>query len=361
MMRVSAKEGVPVEEPSLTSAKSEEELHYGFTAGAAVNFIKTLDIQQSDNLRLTALATTMNVGIAQVAVRAYNSLPDYIREMDFIVRQGVNQRAHIMCFPALSGLLPASLFPQFDKVLSSLQIHSKTGLPHQVWIYQAVSAVASECFEVYYATMSALAAAYGIYIAAGSTIYPESGGFTHRALVFDPTGRLLGQQDKLSVTSLERDLQIEPGGKIQLFETPVGNFTILIGSDVDYFETTRISKKLGASVVFNPTAFVGQYNGVDAAAGLNLRVQELPLYGVQSTLIGRTPFGFDLSGPSGVFGPLRFALPNAKNGMYLRTIKHHQTQVLTARLALDSLHGISDPLLEDTNPEFSLKYVDRLY
>lgn len=346
---------------NLTSAKSDKKLQYGFTSQEVVSFIQSLRILPSDNLFNAETSPTMNIGIAQVAFREYNSLPDYLREMDFIIKQGVNQHAHIICLPMLSGLLPASLFPQYKKVVASLKIDDKTNLPTSMWIHQAVSAIASECFEIYYAAMSAFAKAYNVYIMAGSTIYPETAIFRHRALLFGPDGKLVGFQDKLSTTELEDSLQIESGSHLKVFSTPMGDFSILIGTDVNHFETAQVSNTLGARIIFNPTAFIAPYTGVDAALGLNLRVQEQPLFGIQSTLIGKTPFGFSLDGPSGVFAPLRFSLPNAKNGMYIRTIKQNQTQLITARISENALDTVEDDLTEDKNPEFIKKYINSLY
>ena len=341
----------------VTSAKSSEELKYGLTAGEVLRAVQNLEISSSGNLDQTAFAT-FNIGVAQVAFRPFNSLEDYVREMNYIVLQGINQYAHMVCFPAFSGMLPATLFPQSERVAKSYSTDPLTGKPADMWIYQTFVGMASQCFEVYFATMSALAAAHKIYIMAGTAVYPENGRFTHRALVFKPNGKLLGTQDKLSSGIVENVLQIEDGGDIKIFDTPMGKFAIIIDNDINYFEIAKIAYESGAKVIINPSVHTAPFENVNAAEGLNLRILENPVFGAKPTLIGKVPGGLELEGPGGFYAPPKFCLHNAKNGMYISTIKRDTTQVVTARLSLDNLLDSYQPY---RNREFIERYVDYIY
>lgn len=339
---------------------TERTLGYGNSAAQVSEFIKSLDIIPSDNLDL-AKGSTFNISAVQVAFREHTSLEDYIREMDFIISQAVKQRAHLICFPAFSGFLPAPLFPQYERILKNFKLDPSTSSPDQMWIYQAITGLASECMEVFTATMSGLAEAYRVYIMAGSIVYSEAASFKHRAFLFDYSGNMVGVQDKISTGSLEKGLHVEQASEIRVFETMMGNVSILIGDDVNYFETAQIAKNLGADIILNPTAFVAPYTGTDEALGLNIRAQENSVYGVQSVLMGRLPIGLVLGGYSGFYGPVKLAMPRSKNTMFLQTIKHNQTQIVTAKLALQDLYGRPDPFYHDKNSVFINKYINMIY
>lgn len=343
-----------------TEATIDEELQYGLTASEVNRFIDTLDIVASDNLDFTSY-TSANISIAQIYLRPYNSLPDYIREMNMLVEKAVNDKAHMICFPAFTGLLPASLFPRYHTILDSISFDTTTNLPEKEWIIRAFSELSSNCFEIYLTTMSALAKAHNIYISAGTTIYPEHSQFVHRGMLLDPSGLIVGYQDKISHSKLERTLEIEEASEVKVFETSFGMLAMAIGEDVNHFEIPKVAYAQGATILLNPTAHKAPYTGVTTSEGLNLRVQEVPMFGIAPTLIGRTPFGLSLEGNAGAFAPYSFSKKTAKNSMFVSTIKADATQLVTARLDLERLSRETQLPADEHNQEFIKQYIDYIY
>ena len=327
------------------------------SAGEIEKIIDRLRISPAGNLS-RIFSEDVRVAVIQVLRKDYQSLADYIIDMNLYVADAANRRAQLVCFPAYTGLLPASFLPQFKSVLPQLRPLASTGLPDIEDLNDILSYFSDVVFDIYFHTMSMLAARHDVYIMAGSTVYFEKDELLHRAFLFNNQGDLIGFQDKISQNRLERGLAIEPASELKIFDTPLGQLAILICGDSDYFEPARAAKNLGAQILVNPNAFTGGRTAVDTALGVNMRVQENSLYGVQSVLVGDTAFGFAASGAGRAFGPNAFLI--RKNGVLAETSGMTQPDIACARLNLDRLEA-KYPYTDDKNPELMKKYIDRLY
>jgi predicted amidohydrolase len=158
---------------------------------------------------------------------------------------------------------------------------------------------------------------------------------------------------------VEQDLGLEEGAEIRMFPTPLGAVSMIVADDIHYYETAKIAKELGASILLNPTVFSREYTPVDAAAGLNLRVQENRVYGVQSVLVGDSGLGFPLEGPCAIYAPNDMV--RNKNGILEQGSGRFAPDILCRRLNLERLRDIINPYTADRNAAFMDKYVDRLY
>ena len=302
---------------------------------------------------------SVNVAAVQLLCRHYPSLAEYIVDMNLYVADAVNRRADIVCFPALCGMLPITFLPQFQEFLPTLRAHPETGLPDLDRLSEFLSVFSDVMFDAYYHTMSALAARHRVYIMAGSVLFFEENELCHRAMLFDDQGELVGTQDKISQSKLELGLRIDPAPEIRVFDTPAGAVCILIGSDVDYFETGRIAKALGADIILNPAGFFHEHTPMDTAGGLGLRVQENVLYGVQSTMVGTTGLEFDLEGPCTIYAPQ--GVTSRRNGVVAQSNGRHEPDLINSTLSFDSLDAVRSPYLHDKNTGLMDKYIDRLY
>ena len=325
--------------------------------GEIEKIVNELAIVPSDNLYAVD-SEAVNIASLQVLIRRYSSLQEYVADMERYISDAVNRRAQLVCFPIYAGLLPASLCPQFDRYLETIQ-PLESGYPDAVQLHRMLSHCSDLAFDTFFHTMSLLAGRHRIYIMAGSTYYFDGAQLRHRAFLFSDTGELVGFQDKISVSLMEQEMGIVPAGEIRMFDTPVGQSSILIGSDVEYYETACIAKNLGARLLLCPTAFPGEYTSVTAALGLNLRVQETKLYGVQSALVGDSGLGFSLEGGCAIFAPNE--LLKQKNGVLVKAGGRFYPDIASATLNLDRLSRIQNPYTQDKNVEFMDKYADRLY
>ena len=317
-----------------------------------------LSIAPSGNLD-TIDTEAVRIAALQVVRRRYESLTDYVADMNSYVEEAVNHRAQLVLFPAYTGLLPFSLLPRCEEELATLQIEEETGFPSAEAANRCLSFFSDVVYEIYYHTMSQLAARHQVLIMAGSTLYFDEEILRHRAFLFDDTGSLVGFQDKVGLTAFEQALFVEEGQEINAFDTPLGAVVLVIAEDIHYYETGKVADSLGAQLLLHPTAFAQPHTAVDAAAGLNLRVQENRFYGVQSVLVGDSGLGLLLEGPCCVLAPN--ALLPAKNGIKEQGTGGTARAVLCTRLNLEALTGIVNPYTDDANPAFLEKYIDRLY
>jgi predicted amidohydrolase len=319
--------------------------------------IDRLGIVSSGNM---SLATSNDVRVAAVQLfrKSYSSIADYIVDMNLYVSDAVNRRAQLVCFPAYTGVLPATVVPQFANSSAKLRPLA-SGLPDMDDFNDTLSFFSDFVYDLYYNTMSGLAARHGVYIMAGSTLYYDGDEPRHRAFLFDDHGDMIGFQDKISLNALEDSLQIDPAPELKIFETPLGGVAILICEDANYYEPARVAKNLGARLLVSPSVFTREYTPVDMALGLNMRVQENFIYGAQSVLVGDTGLGFTVEGSGCLFAPNELLM--RKNGLMAQTTGRYEPDVACAKLDYDALDLSASPYTQDKNPEFMRKYLDRLY
>ena len=319
--------------------------------------VEGLEISPADDL-YAGESDPVNVAALQVQLRRYSTLDSYIQNMSSYVSDAVNRRTQLVCFPALAGLLPTTCLPQSQRYLEELRVSTPAELDASK-LHRALSQLSDYIFDVYFQTMSALAARHRVYIMAGSALYFEQDGLVHRAFLFNHRGELVGFQDKAGLTDLEAELGIAPASEIRVFETPVGPLSILIGSDADYFETAHIAKALGARILLCPSVFPGEYTPITSTLGLNMRVQETKLYGVQSCLVGDTGLGFTVEGGCAVYAPNEMV--KLKNGVVSKAGGSPGPDIICVPLNLDRLDQLRCPYTQDRNRDLMHKYIDRLY
>lgn len=319
--------------------------------------VDRLDILPSEDFDITD-AEEVRVAAVQLLLRRYSSLSDYITDINRYVADAVNRRAKLVCFPAYAGMLPATFLPQFSQTLKSLQPRGDTGLPDTAAFGSALTYYSDAVFDAFTNTMSALAARHRIWIMAGSVLYFAQDHLRHRALLFDSTGAMVGYQDKLALSAFERELGVEPGGELKILDSPLGPVSLLTCEDANYYEIARVARGLGARVLLSPSAFSGEYTAIRTALGLNMRVQESRMWGIQSVLVGDTGFGFAAEGCSCVFAPVMMTA--SQNGVLARSSGQFEPDVLCAPVSGIRLNLLEDPYREDCNPAFLKNCIDRL-
>lgn len=322
--------------------------------------VAALAIPFSDNLKVIP-RDTANVSVVQLEVSHFSTIEDFVGTFNDIVAQAVNQRAHIVCFPALTAWLALPLSSRFPRLLPALQEHLATGSVNPHIVSDMLSACSSEMMEIYVSTMSRLAKHHGIYIMAGTSLYYEMHQAYHRAFLFDQFGGTAGLQDKLLPSFLEKLFQVEPGGEVAVFETPFGTLSMLPTTDVNTYEPVRIAKNSGADLILCPDIFIGRQTPIDAADGLNLRVMENNIYGVQPTLVGSTGLGFSLGKQSSVYAPPELTLAPGTDSTLMTSGSQQGTRLFTVSLEYHLLEERPNRLTQDKNPAFLTENFRSLY
>jgi predicted amidohydrolase len=97
-----------------------------------------------------------------------------------------------------------------------------------------------------------LAIRYNINIIGGSHFVSEDDHLYNVSFLFKRNGEI-GKQYKLHITPNERRWWgVEPGRRVEVFDTDVGKINIQICYDVEFPEVSRIATERGAGIIFVP-------------------------------------------------------------------------------------------------------------
>jgi len=183
----------------------------------------------------------------------------------------------------------------------------KRSLPRVLWarLYRApqgwmpaLAAVHRDIFqEVYWEGMAAAAKKYGLWIAAGSCLWPDfkTRGVYNQSWLFDPKGRAVDTQQKVHLVELEgsRGFQLKeaPTAKIHRWDSaPIPTAAAIC---LDTFHDDVISQLSGGSpaILYQPSANMGPWSPwqqEDWMRGCHRRVWEQQLFpmGINPMLTG---------------------------------------------------------------------------
>ncbi len=179
------------------------------------------------------------------------------------------------------------------------------------------------------------------------------------AYLFDPDGKLLGKQKKNHLLPLEDTWGLKSGEELSVFSTEIGWLAFPICMDATYFETFHILSSKGAEIVMIPIANPdANYNYWTSLRGIWGRVQESPVYGIKSAMVGNF-LGFKLTGQAGVYAPL--SLTAKQNGIIAESDSYDCEEIVFANLDLNLLREYRQDSTMEVNKEFEEKYLPNIY
>jgi predicted amidohydrolase len=214
---------------------------------------------------------------------------------------------------------------------------------------------------VYMTFFSALAAAARVWIMAGSTPLPGPDGRIYNiAALFDPDGKLVGTQPKLHLFPRERAEGLVPGTRFEVFHTAIGAIALPICMDATYFETYRLAALLGAEIVSAPVSNLETYHYWRLLRGAWPRVQETPVYAVQSTIVGDF-LGSPMTGKASIFAPAE--LTRNRDGILAQCPDPTGPGLAVADLDLTALAAFrtQSSSFSRLNPEIIRRYLPSAY
>lgn len=315
----------------------------------------------------------VRVAAIQSRLTLVEKVPEYVDVMYRHTAEAVAKGADLVVFPEdnathLLGLLPGirnlSQETDLNEALASLgDTKLKAGD-----IFSYLTPVTR---QVYFTTFGELARRFGVYIMGGSIIIRQDGAASSRqstdrkqvinaAYLFAPSGKPVGRQVKAHLLPLEAEWGISCGCDLQVYSTPLGNLAFPVCMDATYFETFRILANRGAEIILVPTANPDRYNFWKALRGTWPRVQETPVYGVTSALVGNV-LGLELTGRAGIFAPLELT-PHG-DGVLAQAPDPHREAVVVADLDLQALRQYKEEsqIWERLNRKLVAKYLPGYY
>lgn len=187
---------------------------------------------QPDFSRKFLPTRAIRICAVQYQLREVKSFDEFARQSEYFVDVAADYKSDFILFPEL-----------FTTQLLSFLEKERPGL--------AVRRLA-EFTPNYLELFSRLAIKYNINIIGGSHFSLEDGHLHNVSYLFKRDGGI-GKQYKLHVTPDEsRWWGVEPGDRIEVFDTDKGRISIQIGFDISFPEVSRIAAQKGAQIIFVP-------------------------------------------------------------------------------------------------------------
>ncbi len=272
------------------------------------------------------------IASAQQQMRLFDSVDSYRKELNRFLYMARAKGAQLIVFPALSGVMATSHRVEGFRVGLLKQADGGKRSPGSFWrrargtLAGGAAALLSASFrqafvgllkaspdalaEDYEAVFAELARVYSMTIVAGSAYLPGPlGAIRHRALVFGPTGDILGRHDKLAL-SLEDEGLATAGDAWHVVSTPVGRLGILIGEEALYPEAGRVLAYQGADLLVALAAAGDPALAAYIRHGALAQAQENRIFALTSFLVGKNYLAADegsgatFVGKSGIYAPL---------------------------------------------------------
>ena len=282
------------------------------------------------------------------------------------VKEAYEAGARLVVFPEYLNLLLFGMLPGIEQLgqdyhaeAAAVRHDSDQGAADQVSLPDLFRFMTPAVLPLMEAIFSVLAAAYRLHIMTGSYTLAANESVVNRAFLYGPDGKLIGTQDKVHLLPVEEEWKLNRGRKFNVFDTAIGRLAMPVCMDATYFETFRILENMGAEIVMLPIANLETYNYWLALRGIWPRVQESPLFGVKSALVGSIA-GLTFTGRAGIFAPLE--LTSNRDGVLAEVDQFDHEAMAIADLNLDSLHELrhSHPW-RDRNPALYSNYFPKVY
>ena len=301
----------------------------------------------------------------QVKLQLYKNPLTFVDEMHRRLKEAADQGALLVAFPEYNNLSLLGLLPGIEKMEEayteeSLKDKSSSNQQDQDISLTEVFVYMSPAVQPLLDTVfSMLAYHYNLYIMAGSYTLSSGNEVVNRAFLYGSDGRLIGIQDKVHLLPIESEWQLKRGASFSLYETAVGRLALPVCMDATYYETFRILEKKGAEVILLPIANMESYNYWLALRGIWPRVQESPIYGVKSALVGSIA-GMTFTGRAGIFAPLE--LTPQRDGVVAEVETFSEEGFAVADLDLEALQQLRhNHPWRDSNLSLYKRYFPTLY
>lgn len=241
---------------------------------------------QPDVSRTFIPTRAVRICAVQYQMREIKGFEDFARQCEYFVDVASDYKSDFILFP--------------ENLTTQLLTYLKPARPGQ-----AVRNLA-EFTPHYLELFSKLAIKYDINIIGGTHFTLENDHLYNAAYLFKRNGGI-GKQYKLHITPDERRWWgVEPGNKIETFETDKARISIQVGHDIAFPEVSRIAAEQHAQIVFVPFTTDERYAYLRVRYCAQARCIENHMYVAIAGTVGNLPAveNMDIQyAQSGIFTP----------------------------------------------------------
>jgi len=247
---------------------------------------KNLDYRPGAKRRFHNVVELIRLTVVQYEMRAVRSFDEFAQQCDFFMDVASDYKSDFILFPEL-----------FTTQLLSCVEPTRPGL---------AARRLAEFTPDYLEFFSERAIKFNVNVIGGSHFVLENDTLFNISYLFGRDGSI-GKQYKIHITPSERKWWgIEPGKKVEVFDTDCGRVAIQICYDIEFPELTRIAANKGADIIFVPFNTDTRHGYMRVRTCAQARCVENEVYTAISGCTGNLPFveNADIHyAQSGIFTP----------------------------------------------------------
>jgi predicted amidohydrolase/ribosomal protein S18 acetylase RimI-like enzyme len=248
-----------------------------------------LDYQLTTGKKLLA-SRPVRICVIQYQMRPIKSFDEFSQQCEYFVDVASGYRSDFILFPEL---LTTQLLSFVEAERPALAVRKL-----------------SDFTPLYLELFTKLAIKYNVNIVGGSHFTLEEDNLYNISYLFKRNGEI-GKQYKLHITPSEkRWWGVQPGSKIEVFNTDSGNISIQICYDVEFPEVSRIAVDMGARIIFVPFCTDERHGYLRVRYCAQARCIENQVFVALAGTVGNLPFAENMDiqyAQSGIFTPSDFA------------------------------------------------------
>lgn len=177
----------------------------------------------------------------------YRRIRDAANAFNLPLQEAEAQGSSLAAFSELSALCFLGLLPRAEAVLAEMR--ENMSAPERAQLFsEAVQTTQGFMGEVFFNLFSELSRAHKMLIAAGGFYAREDGRIRNRQYLFSENGEVLGQQDKMILSPLERELGVEACPRLSPVDTRIGRIALLTASCAQHYEPFAVAAACGCRI-----------------------------------------------------------------------------------------------------------------
>lgn len=191
-----------------------------------------LDYVKGAKRRFLSVTELVRIAAVQYQMRPIKGFDEFAMQSEFFIDTASEYKSDFVLFPELHTTQLLSCLPELRPGEAARKLAEFT--PQYLDLY------------------TEMAVKYNVNIIGGSQFVIENDTLFNVSYLFRRDGTL-GMQEKIHVTPSERKWWgVNPGRKVNVFETDCGTIAILICYDIEFPELVRIAAGKGAQILFVP-------------------------------------------------------------------------------------------------------------
>lgn len=267
-----------------------------------------LDYEEDIKRRFTAVSL-VRICVVQYQMRAISTFDEFAQQCEFFVDVASDYKSDFVVFPELFTL----------QLLSTIDSQRPGDAARRL----------AEFTPQYLDMFNDMAVKFNVNIIAGSQFVVEEERLYNVSYLFRRNGTI-EKQYKVHITPSERKWWgVEPGHRIEVFDTDRGKIAINICYDIEFPEMSRVAAQKGARIIFVPFNTDERYGYLRVRQCAQARAVENGVYVAISGVTGNLPFVENADvhyAQSGIFTPAD--IPFARDAIAAECTPNIETLVI---------------------------------